>query len=68
MFIAAEYAALIMWFLLCSHSMILIAKLWKKEVRLDSRVYIYSKENENKLSFHSNIIIFLGIKEQAHSL
>ena len=22
----------IMWFLLCSHSMILIAKLWKKEV------------------------------------
>ena len=29
---------------------------------------IYSKENENIMSFHSNIIIFLGIKEQAHSL
>ena len=39
-----------------------------KEVGLDSRVYINSKENENIMSFHSNIIIFLGIKEQAHSL
>ena len=29
---------------------------------------INSKENENKMSFHSNIIIFLVIKEQAHSL
>ena len=57
-----------MWFLLCSHSMILISKLWKKEVRLDSRVCINSKENENIMSFHSNIIIFLGMKEQAHSL
>ena len=58
----------IMWFLLCSHSMILISKLWKKEVGLDSRVCINSKENENIMSFHSYIIIFLGIKEQAHSL
>ena len=58
----------IMWFLLCSHSMILISKLRKKEVGLDSRVGINSKENENVMSFHSNITIFLVIKEQAHSL
>ena len=58
----------ITWFLLCSHSMILISKLRKKEVGLDSRVGINSKENENIMSFHSNIIIFLVIKEQAHSL
>ena len=51
----------IMWFLFCSHSVILISKLWKKEVGLDSRVCINSKENENKMSFHSNIIIFWGI-------
>ena len=57
----------ITWFLLCSHSMILISKLWKKEVGLDSSVCINSKENENIMSFHSNIIFFL-IKEQAHSL
>ena len=48
--------------------MILIAKLRKKEVGLDSRVCKNSKENENINSFYSNIIIFLGIKEQAHSL
>ena len=45
-------------------------KTVKEEVGLDSRVCIYSKENENVMIFHSNIItcIFLGIKEQAHSL
>ena len=26
------------------------------------------QRNENIMSFHSNIIIFLGLKEQAHSL
>ena len=54
-------------FLLCSHSKILISKLWKKEEGLDSRVGMNSKENENIMGFHSNIIIFLVIKEQAHS-
>ena len=57
----------ITWFLLCSHSMILISKLWSKEVGLDSRVGINSKEKENIMSFHSYIIIFLVIKERAHS-
>ena len=54
--------------LMLTHSTILISKLWKKEVGLDSRVCINSEENENIMSFHSNIIIFLGIKKQAHSL
>ena len=43
-------------------------KTVKKEVGLDSRVCILSKENESIMSFHSNVIIFLGIKELAHSL
>ena len=43
-------------------------KTVKKEVSLDSRVCINSKENENMMSFHSNLIILLVIKEQAHSL
>ena len=40
----------------------------ERSIGLDSRVCINSKENENIMSFHSNIIIFLGIKGQAHSL
>ena len=51
----------ITWFMLCSHSMILISKLWKKE-GLDSRVCINSKESENIMNFHSNTIIFFGKK------
>ena len=35
--------------------------------RLQS-MHKFQKKNENIMSFHSNIIIFLGIKEQAHSL
>ena len=48
----------IMWFLLCSHSMILIWKLWKKEVRLDSRVCINSKENEKYNEFSQYYYLF----------
>ena len=36
--------------------------------RSRSRVCINSKEYENVMSFHRHIIIFLGIKEQDHSL
>ena len=56
----------IMWFLLCSHSMISDRKTVKERSR--SGVCINSKERENVISFRMHIITFLGIKEQAYSL
>ena len=39
-----------------------------KTVKERSRSRLQSVENGNIMSFHSNIIILLVIKEQAHSL
>ena len=43
-------------------------KTVKERSRSRLRSVHKSKEKENIMSFHSNIITFLGIKEQANSL